>query len=105
MEGGRSRNPQAFHVEAGQVLHGVLGIVDVLVHNKSLSAGPSLVTQPDLPNSTVLPKDIVKLLRCDLEGEVSGVNGNQRKWTGMSQAQVANSTHKINQATRKIWKT
>lgn len=60
-------------VEAGEVVDGVLGVVDVLVDDVGGAARFLGVAQPDLPDRAVLAEDVVHLLARDVERQVPHV--------------------------------
>jgi hypothetical protein len=55
------------------VVDGVLGVVDVLVHDVRSAARVPAVAQPDLPDGAVLAEDVVHLLAGDVERQVPHV--------------------------------
>lgn len=71
--GGGAHQVAAADVEAGQVVDGILRVVDVLVHHKRGPARVGRVAEPNLPDRAELAEDVVHLLRGDLEGEVPHV--------------------------------
>uniref|UniRef100_A0A2P2IK38 Uncharacterized protein MANES_01G177500 n=1 Tax=Rhizophora mucronata TaxID=61149 RepID=A0A2P2IK38_RHIMU len=60
-------------VEAREVVHSRLGVVDVLVDDEGGSASVLVGSDPDLADRPVLPEDIVHLLARDVEREVADV--------------------------------
>lgn len=60
-------------VEAGEVVDGVLGVVDVLVDDVGGAARVLGVAQPDLPDRAVLAEDVVHLLARDVKRQVPHV--------------------------------
>lgn len=60
-------------VEAGEVVDGGFGVVDVLVDDESGSASVLVGADADLANGAVFAKDVVHLLAGDVEGKVPNV--------------------------------
>ena len=56
------------------MVHSILGIIDVLVNDKSSSLRFPLVSLPDLPDGSVLSKDVVQLLCIDFVRQVPDKN-------------------------------
>jgi hypothetical protein len=61
------------HVEAGEVVYGGLGVVDVLVDHEGRASRVLARPHPDLPYRPVLPKDVVHLLARYVERQVPHV--------------------------------
>ena len=61
----------AGHVEPVQVVHCLLGLVDVIVDDEAGALGLAGVALADLANRAKLAKNVVEFVRADLERQVS----------------------------------
>ena len=61
------------HVESAEVVHRLLGVVDVLVHHVGGALRVLLVPESDLADGAVLAEDVVHLVGGDVEGKITHV--------------------------------